>query len=243
MLVFAAFAILLILALSRSDTRRALLSRDAGDWWLDGSGLLLQGFAVPALATALGAWLLPRWWPAGRGIFAPPSWIAFAAAFVGVDYLYYWNHRWLHARAAWPLHAAHHGGSRLDVLSTARNSAWTPFAIVYLWAHAAALFLLADPAPYSLGMAATAALDLYRHTGAGAGGADGILGNLFVTASQHAAHHARGVRFGNFGANLNLWDRLHGTFIGPAPADAAVGLPSARTAARQFLLPFPSEAP
>ena len=92
-------------------------------------------------------------------------------------------------------------------------------------------------------MAATAALDLYRHCGIPTRGGrwERIVGILLVTSRQHAAHHARDFTAWNFGANLTLWDRLHGTFLADAPAGAPLGIASPLPPFRQLFLPFTAE--
>jgi sterol desaturase/sphingolipid hydroxylase (fatty acid hydroxylase superfamily) len=152
--------------------------------------------------------------PGAEGVLEVTGWFGFLLAFVAVDYLYYWNHRALHGRTLWPIHRVHHTVSAMDVLGTARNTLWTSLAIVYLWAHGTLVFLLdgGGAAGYLAGVTATVALDMWRHSALGPRPGS-ALGLVLITPADHAWHHAAGARAGNFGANLSLWDRLHGTHL------------------------------
>jgi sterol desaturase/sphingolipid hydroxylase (fatty acid hydroxylase superfamily) len=189
---------------------------------------------VTVLYAAL-EWLAPAW----RGRLAAPPAVGFAASFVAVDYAYYWNHRLLHGATLWRWHAVHHTAAALDVLVTSRNTVWSHFLILYVWVNALGIYLLADPAPFLLGAALTAALDLWRHSEAGpppgrlARGLAGVL----ITPAEHAWHHSAARPGCNFGANLSWWDRLHGTYHRPGRAPAALGLPLGWTLRERLLWP------
>lgn len=190
----------------------------------------MQGWVVPALSGLLGAWALGALWPAGRGALSLPAGAAFALNFVAVDYLYYWNHRLLHG-PLWRFHAVHHTAEAMDVWVTARNGLLTPFLIVYVWANGLFIHLLADPRPFLLGSAVTAALDLWRHSSV----LPRALSPLLITPFDHSWHHSRERQDVNFGANLRLWDVLHGT-AGPSEgAPRALGLPLDWSLARRLL--------
>ena len=101
----------------------------------------------------------------------------------------------------------------MDVLGTSRNTLWSSGLIVYLWVHGLFIYLLDNPAAYLLGVSLTAALDLWRHSRLGPSVNSGRykwLSPWLVLPQDHALHHspAHGC---NFGANLKIWDRLHGT--------------------------------
>lgn len=218
LLVFVAFTGLTLLAVRRAGWRGWLASRTGPEWVLDGAGLLVQGIAVPLLQAWLVGqglrWLVPGW----EGVLAVPAWAAFALVFVGVDYAYYWNHRALHARALWPLHRVHHASRTLDAWATSRNTLWTPLFIVYLWLNGALLFLTGQEAAILWAAGLSSALDLWRHGGKPLPAAwEGLARLALVTPTDHAWHHSADLVDVNFGANLNVWDRLHGTYH-PAPA-------------------------
>jgi sterol desaturase/sphingolipid hydroxylase (fatty acid hydroxylase superfamily) len=166
---------------------------------------------------------------------------AFLLNFVAVDYLYYWNHRLLHTQRFWTTHAVHHSARQADVFITSRNTLWTPLLIVYVWANGALVYLLADPAPFLLAVALTASLDLWRHTvffAAPGGRLHRLLALVLVTPNEHLWHHSSARATCNFGANLSVWDRLHGTFYSPAHRPASLGIPVRLSLWRRLLFPY-----
>jgi sterol desaturase/sphingolipid hydroxylase (fatty acid hydroxylase superfamily) len=226
-LVLVAFAALVVSAWGRDRGRSAIRTRAPGEWLLDGSGLVMQGLVVPLAQTALGPAAL-RWAAPGlEGSLALPAAAAFLLHFVGVDYAYYWNHRWLHRPSPWRWHAVHHTAPRMDVLVTSRNTLWTHFLIVYVWLNSLGLFLLQDPSPFVLSIAVTAALDLWRHSESGpapGSRAGRLVAWLLITPHAHAWHHSADRTGVNFGANLAVWDRLHGSYLSPAERPQRLGV-------------------
>jgi sterol desaturase/sphingolipid hydroxylase (fatty acid hydroxylase superfamily) len=232
------FTLLLVASLSRAATRRDTLRRTGRDWVIDLGGLLIQGAVIPLVLVGAVAAALAVAAPAWRGAVTLPPAAAFFACFVGVDAIYYLNHRALHA-VAWPLHQVHHEAVAMDVLSTSRNTAWTSLLIVYLWADAAALFLLADPTPWLWASTTSAALDLWRHSDLDPPASVARwLRPWLVLPGDHARHHGASAPAANFGANFNLWDRLGGTWLPPG-AREPLGRPSGLSLAAALLWPFP----
>jgi len=227
MITFAVFC-LLILWTSYSD--RTLLRRSAwrdSNRWLDVLGLLMQGVVVPALQVVLVFSLLNTVTPSLKGrVSINPLW-AFLLNFIVVDYLYYWNHRLLHTKAIWTWHAVHHTAGQMDVWVTSRNTLWSPFFILYMWINGFSIFILKDPAPYVLAASCTAALDLWRHsrfTPQSGSLVRKLLSLGFVTPHDHSWHHSSDRPNCNYGANLNWWDRLHGTYYSPEAVPARLGI-------------------
>lgn len=213
MIVAIAFAVLMAATAALFGAR--YFARDRGAWLVDASGLAVQGAIAAALAVLV---------PYRTGAIDIPFWAAFLLSFVGVDYAYYWNHRLLHG-ALWRWHAVHHTAARLDVIVTSRNTLWTPLLIVYVWAGAAAVVLLRDPAGFLLGLSLTAALDLWRHSPlAPPPRLRRALSAILVTPHEHAWHHSRSRTEVNFGANFTIWDRLHGTFEASAAPPEQLGI-------------------
>lgn len=234
-LVFSAFALLSLGAFLRADGLSRLLRREPAEWLADASGLLVQGVAVPFAQTALVYAALARLAPGWRGTLDLAPAAAFLLNFIVVDYAYYWNHRLLHG-ALWPWHALHHSARDLDVWVTSRNTLWTPALIVYVWLNGAFVFLLRDPSPYLWAAALTAALDLWKHSGAWP---ESWPLPLLLTPREHSWHHSTERFDRNFGANLRLWDRLHGTHHDPGEAPSRLGLEVPGGVLRAVALPTP----
>lgn len=241
-LVFVAFWTLFLGGLVTKEARDALRAKTRAEWVLDAVGLLAQGLLVPLAQIAIVVALLHRLWPEARGSLHVPPALAFVLNFVGVDYLYYWNHRFLHRDALWRFHAVHHSITSMDVLGTARNVAWAPVLIVYVYVNGLFLYLLEDAAgaAFAASAAITAALDLWRHSRVAPSFgslAHRALATALVTPHEHAAHHGRAEPHGNYGANLTLWDRLHGTYRSPRHAPGALGVPLEGSLAELLLFP------
>jgi sterol desaturase/sphingolipid hydroxylase (fatty acid hydroxylase superfamily) len=242
MLVFAAFISLAIITLAVKESRRAALSRDASTWLLDTAGLLVQGILIPLLQTTLVYSLFSFLLPQAKGSLDLHPITAFLLNFVVVDYLYYWNHRLLHGKTFWQMHAVHHTAEHLDLFITSRNTLWTSLLIVYVWVNGFFIFLLREPQAYILAVSLTASLDLWRHTAFGLKQKSAfyrLLASLLITPHEHAWHHSNTKSGHNFGANLSLWDKVHRTYYSPAASPEQLGIPTSLTLPRKLLFPFP----
>lgn len=240
MATFITFWVLFALTLASKPRLRKLLDKSRGDWLLDVTGLLVQGALIPVLQIvglyALYGMLVPQL----KGVLQLPLVVAFALNFLAVDYLYYWNHRLLHRPGLWPIHIVHHTVTEMDVLGTSRNTLWSSFFILYVWVNSVVIFVLAEPTGYIIAASATACLDLWRHS-AVQFRADSVfergLRTVLITPRDHAQHHAA-EGLGNYGANLNVWDRMHGTYQ-PGPARTpALGVSTQLSLGRKLLWPF-----
>jgi sterol desaturase/sphingolipid hydroxylase (fatty acid hydroxylase superfamily) len=210
-------------------------------WILDIVGLIIQGMVVPLLQTLLLAkvlmWCLPSY--QGSIEFSPLA--AFALSFIGVDYLYYWNHRFLHSERLWALHKVHHSIEKLDILATSRNSLWTVFFIVYLWCQALFVFLLKNPEWFLAGLTVGYSLDVWRHSGWRWNRENVLVQTLrfvLIDPQDHEWHHSNEKFHVNYGANLNIWDRLHGTFYRNPERPVNLGVTVDSSFWRQFIAPW-----
>jgi len=245
LITLAAFWILVLAGATRTERRQAYARKPVAAWVLDAIGLGVQGGLVPLIELGLVVSGLRLLAPGlGGSVRLPGDGLVagFLLNVIAVDYLYYWNHRLLHTRLLWPVHLVHHTLNEMDVLGTARNTAWTSFLVVYVWVNGAVLFLLAQPEGYAAGAAVTASLDLWRHselTPQPQSWLARVLDKVLVLPSHHAWHHASEAVPGNFGANFSAWDRLHGTWIGGSRAPRRLGVTTALPLWRQLWWPFP----
>lgn len=256
MLIFLTFIILVILtaypSIPNPASAQPILSgwgttyryKPWSDWVLDSVGLFIQGIAIPVLQVTvmyrLWAWMLPSW----ENTLEFPWIVQGVISFVGVDYLYYWNHRLLHSRWFWPIHQVHHTVTEMDVLGTSRNTVWSSFFIVYLWVHGLMLYLLDHPSGYLLGVSLTAALDLWRHSRFSPPSHHWLYRGLspwLILPMNHAQHHSTTHPNYNFGANFKLWDQIHGTYRQPPQMPTQLGTPTPLTVMQQLFAPFPKD--
>ena len=136
---------------------------------------------------------------------------AWAACFVGVDFLYYWFHRWSHeAGVGWAAHVVHHQSEEYNLTVALRQGAFQP---AFSWVFYLPLALLGfPPAMFLAGVVLQHALPvLDPHP---AHRAAGPLEWVLNTPSHHRVHHGRNPKYidRNHGGTLIVWDRLFGTF-------------------------------
>jgi sterol desaturase/sphingolipid hydroxylase (fatty acid hydroxylase superfamily) len=241
MLVFFTFVILLALTVTNSKKPFLLSKKSREDWLLDGIGLFFQGIAIPFFQIAIVFQLYQLLLPDTRGLLNLYPIAAFLLSFVFVDYLYYWNHRLFHSRKLWKIHQVHHTVTEMDVLGTSRNTLWTSFFIVYLWIHSLFIYLLQEPKYYILGISLSSALDLWRHSSF-TPAADSLLyrclSTWLILPQDHAWHHCNDCIQGNYGANLNFWDKIHGTYYKSDKAPDSLGINSSLCFSKKLFFPF-----
>jgi sterol desaturase/sphingolipid hydroxylase (fatty acid hydroxylase superfamily) len=231
-----------------TSERRKLFQRTGEAWLIDGLSLLIQGLVVPMLQVGLTFFLLHRFFPTWQRSWKWGATAAFLLNFVVVDYLYFCCHRLLHTRRLWPWHRLHHSSPTLDMVATSRNSWLTSFFLPYFWANTFFAFMLDAPGAYMVGMAITAGLDLWRHSGFQLPPGSHIhrfLALAIITPNEHHWHHGRehsrapqGI---NFGANLSLWDRWHGSYFSAAEAPKTFGVNESLVLSREFIFPRRAE--
>lgn len=224
-----------LVGVSYFSKKDQLINRNSKEWILDIVGLLLQGAAVPFVA-----FVISKQFPESQGIWKISFSAAFLLSFVGVDYLYYWNHRLLHTQTLWSFHRVHHSTRQMDVLMTSRNSFWTVLLIVYVWVNSLFIFLLKNPEGFLWGTALGAALDLWRHSGFKTHPTlKKYLGEILILPEDHAWHHSQDQYDVNFGANLKVWDRIHGTYYENSErAPEKIGMNTDANLSQQLLFPW-----
>ena len=133
------------------------------------------------------------------------------AAMVAWDFLYYWDHRWMHeVRLFWANHVTHHSSERYN-LSTALRQPWSGFLTSWVFLP---MPLVGIPAKH---VAKAGQLNLlyqyWIHTEA----IDRLpkpIEAVFNTPSHHRVHHGANPQYldKNYGGILIVWDKLFGTF-------------------------------
>ena len=165
-----------------------------------------------ALTTAWAAATTPeRLWDR-RLVKRPPSGtMAMAAALVGWDLIYYWNHRFMHtSRYMWAVHEVHHSSERYN-LSTALRQ---PVADALGTSIPYGLMCLFGIPPTAVATARGVNLiyQFWIHTESidRIGRAETALNS----PSHHRVHHGTNRQYldRNHGGILIVWDRMFGTF-------------------------------
>lgn len=137
--------------------------------------------------------------------------LAMAVALVGWDFIYYWNHRFMHeARYMWAIHVVHHSSERYNLSTALRQpvadalGTFVPYGALSLLGVRPELILQAR--------AVNLIYQYWIHTDAIR--TLGPLEEVLNTPSHHRAHHGSNRQYldRNHGGILISWDRLFGTF-------------------------------
>ena len=137
--------------------------------------------------------------------------LALGAAIFGWDFIYYWNHRFMHeSRYMWAIHVVHHSSERYNLSTALRQTVADAFGTFASYG----LLCLLGIRP-SLILQARGINLLYQywiHTDAIR--QLGPFEHVLNTPSHHRVHHGVNSEYidRNHGSILIIWDRLFGTF-------------------------------
>ncbi len=210
-------ALVLLLVLQTLAPRRPL-ARYRQRWRVNLVLVALDALLV-RLLIPLGAVGVALWAQRGgtgllHAIELPP-WLEFVLAFLALDGLIYWQHRWFHAVSLfWRLHRVHHSDVEIDVTTGLR---FHPVEILLsMLIKMAAVAALGAPAAAVIAFEiALNATSLFNHANLRLPLAlDRWLRRLVVTPDMHRVHHSVHPREynRNFGFNFPWWDRLFGSY-------------------------------
>ena len=152
-----------------------------------------------------------RLWGKRRGRDVGTGPMALAAAILAWDFIYYWNHRFMHeSRYMWAVHVVHHSSERYN-LSTALRQPVADALGTFLPQGALCLAGF-QPSLISSARGINLIYQFWIHTEAI--GRLGPLEKILNTPSHHRVHHGVNPQYidRNHGSILIIWDRLFGTF-------------------------------
>lgn len=140
------------------------------------------------------------------------------AAIAGWDFIYYWNHRFMHeVRALWAIHVVHHSSEKYNLSTALRQPVADVFGVFLPYGLLARVGV--RPALIQQARGVNLLYQYWIHTDVirRMGKAEEVLN----TPSHHRVHHGSNSRYidRNHGSILIVWDRLFGTF---EPEDEAV---------------------
>ena len=136
---------------------------------------------------------------------------AFASAMLLWDFLYYWDHRWMHeVRLLWANHVTHHSSERYN-LSTALRQPWSGF--LTFWVFAPMPLLGFDTKMTAKAGQLNLLYQYWIHTEA-IDRLPALAERVLNTPSHHRVHHGANKQYldKNYGGILIVWDKLFGTF-------------------------------
>jgi alkylglycerol monooxygenase len=142
----------------------------------------------------------------------PMNWFTYLLLFLGVDFIFYWVHRWgHHINIMWAAHSPHHSAEEMNFFVALRASVTQRLFSFFFF--------------FPLTIIGFKPTDIYMITGIHLFQAFlhhtelikklwwGIEA-IFTTPSHHRVHHGVNFRYldKNFGEFLIVWDRIFGTF-------------------------------
>ena len=153
-----------------------------------------------------------RMWERNRGRDLGGGVVGWTAAIAGWDFIYYWNHRFMHeVRALWAIHVVHHSSERYNLSTALRQPVADVFGVFVPYGVLAAA--RGAPRAHRAGprhQPALPVLDPHRHdphARRGRGGAQHAVAPPGAPRQSTAKYIDR-----NHGSILIVWDRLFGTF-------------------------------
>ncbi|XP_046899119.1 alkylglycerol monooxygenase isoform X1 [Hypomesus transpacificus] len=131
-------------------------------------------------------------------------------AFLGVDFCYYWVHRFAHElNILWAAHQVHHSSEYYNLTTALRQSLTQQFSS---WVFYLPMALVLPPSVFAVHIQFNLLYQFWIHTEVikDLGPLEWILN----TPSHHRVHHGRNLYCidKNYGGALIIWDRLFGTF-------------------------------
>ncbi|XP_076593773.1 alkylglycerol monooxygenase [Chaetodon auriga] len=130
--------------------------------------------------------------------------------FLGVDFCYYWVHRFAHEVSfIWAAHQVHHSSEYYNLTTALRQSLTQQFTS---WIFYLPLALVAPPSLFATHIQLNLLYQFWIHTELIRD--LGPLEWIFNTPKHHRVHHGRNLYCidKNYGGILIIWDRLFGTF-------------------------------
>lgn len=147
--------------------------------------------------------------------------LALAFAVLGWDFVYYWNHRWMHtSRQAWAYHVVHHSSERYNLSTVLRQPVAGPVTVFVPYGLLALLGLRPEVIEAARGVNLIYQYWIHTETIRRLGRAEAV----WNTPSHHRVHHGSNPRYldRNHGSILVLWDRWFGTFAEEDDAEPVV---------------------
>ena len=140
------------------------------------------------------------------------SWPVYVIGFIGIDFAYYWTHRWNHEyNILWNKHIVHHSSEEYNLACALRQSISDVFKI-YFFLYIPLALLGVPPEVISILLPLHLFAQFWYHTRLI--GKMGFLEKIIVTPSHHRVHHAINEKYidKNYASIFIFWDFMFGTF-------------------------------
>ena len=136
---------------------------------------------------------------------------ALVLAILGWDFIYYWNHRFMHSsRYLWAIHAVHHSSERYNLSTALRQPVADALGTFVPYGLLAGLGIRPSLIAHARGINLLYQYWIHTETIQSIGPAEVVLN----TASHHRVHHGSNRQYldRNHGSIFILWDKWFGTF-------------------------------
>jgi sterol desaturase/sphingolipid hydroxylase (fatty acid hydroxylase superfamily) len=194
---------------SSSDEARRQQARDVAR--VGGvAAVAFGGLIVTASSAQLGS--AQRHWSKRKGRDLGTGVLAWTTAMVGWDFIYYWNHRFMHeVRALWAVHEVHHSSEHYNLGTALRQPVASAFGLYVPYGAMARFGVRPSLIEYSRGL--NLIYQFFVHTDV-VKRLNPLAEQVLNTPSHHRVHHGSNRRYldRNHGGILIVWDRLFGTF-------------------------------
>lgn len=144
--------------------------------------------------------------------FPADQWWTWVLLFIGVDFFYYWFHRYAHEISLfWGGHIVHHQSEEYNLSVALRQGA---FQTMFSWIFYLPLALIGfDPVTFVVVNQFQTLYQFWIHTKA-IDKLHPVFEYVFNTPSHHRVHHGVNPKYidRNHGGTLIIWDRMFGTF-------------------------------
>jgi sterol desaturase/sphingolipid hydroxylase (fatty acid hydroxylase superfamily) len=137
--------------------------------------------------------------------------LALAVAITGWDFIYYWNHRFMHeSRYMWAVHVVHHSSERYNLSTALRQPVADVLGTTLPYGALCVFGIEPDLITTARGVNLLYQFWIHTETIGRLGPPESVLN----TPSHHRVHHGSNARYidRNHGSILIVWDRLFGTF-------------------------------
>jgi len=137
--------------------------------------------------------------------------VALTAAVAAWDFVYYWDHRFMHtSRYMWAIHVVHHSSERYNLSTALRQPVAEAFGTFVPFGSLCLFGIRPGLVETARGVNLLYQYWIHTETVRALGPAEAVLN----TPSHHRVHHGSNRQYldRNHGSILILWDRLFGTF-------------------------------
>jgi alkylglycerol monooxygenase len=139
------------------------------------------------------------------------TWLQWVLAYLAVDFVSYWYHRYSHEiNILWAGHITHHSSNYFNFTNGFRTSPFQGLNRIPFWLVLPVLGF--SPFVLVFTLKISGLFDFLQHTQWVP--SLGFIEKIFITPSLHRVHHGKNDLYldKNFGSTFSFWDRLFGTY-------------------------------